>query len=172
MEPTLWILLAGVLACGAYLAGQDPQQLTRALAASRRLFGSVWIELTLGFLLAGALEVMLAQVNWVQRLQEASPARAVLVGWGVGLLLPGGPYLFFPLAAMLLQKGAGPGLVIAMISAKTLVSPIRMFTYEAPLMGWPLTLARVAPAILLPPLLGLLGQWLYAVFGGVNRDAP
>lgn len=169
MEPTLWILLAGVIACAAWLAWQDPRQLGQALTASRRLFGNVWIELALGFLLAGALEVLLTQVNWVQRLQHASPGRAVLVGWGVGLLLPGGPYLFFPLAATLLQKGAGPGLVIALISAKTLVSPVRMMVYEAPLMGWPLTLARFAPAVLLPPLLGLLGQWLYGMFSTIER---
>jgi hypothetical protein len=45
-----------------------------------------------------------------------------------------------------------------------LVSPIRMFTYEAPLLGWPLTLARFIPGVLLPPVLGYLGQWLFNAF--------
>ena len=46
----------------------------------------------------------------------------------------------------------------------TLVSPVRMFAYEAPLMGWPLTLARCLPGLLLPPVMGYLGQWLFVAF--------
>ena len=42
-----------------------------------------------------------------------------------------------------------------------------MLTYEAPLLGWPLTLARFIPGVLLPPFMGLLGQWLFAVFKGM-----
>ncbi len=39
-----------------------------------------------------------------------------------------------------------------------------MLTYEAPLLGWPLTLARLIPGVLLPAVLGWLGQWLYLLF--------
>ena len=75
--------------------------------------------------------------------------------------MPGGPYLFFPVAAKLFESGASPGALIAFLTAKTLVSPVRMLTYEAPLLGWPLTLARFLPGVLLPPLMGWLGQLLY-----------
>ena len=75
--------------------------------------------------------------------------------------MPGGPYLVFPVAAKLFDSGASPGALIALLTAKTLVSPVRTLTYEAPLLGWPLTLARFIPAVLLPPALGWLGQWLY-----------
>jgi hypothetical protein len=34
------------------------------------------------------------------------------------------------------------------------------------LLGWPLTLARFIPGVLLPPFMGLVGQWLFAVFAG------
>jgi uncharacterized protein len=96
-------------------------------------------------------------------------AYAILVGWVGGLLLPGGPYVFFPVAAALMHKGASPALLITLLTAKTLASPVRMLTYEAPLLGWPLTLARFLPSLLLPPLVGLLGHWLYGVFGGGNK---
>jgi len=39
-----------------------------------------------------------------------------------------------------------------------------MLTYEAPLLGWPLALARFLPGLLMPPVLGLIGQWLYMIF--------
>ena len=90
--------------------------------------------------------------------------RGILVGWMAGLIIPGGPYLLFPIAANLLKTGAAPGVVIALITAKTLVSPIRMLTYEAPLLGWPLTLARCVPALFLPPIMGIIGQWLFNLF--------
>jgi hypothetical protein len=54
-----------------------------------------------------------------------------------------------------------PAAVITLITAKTLVSPIRMLTYEAPVLGFAMTLARLLPAILLPPLVGWLGGWIY-----------
>ena len=38
-----------------------------------------------------------------------------------------------------------------------------MLTYEAPLLGWPLTLSRLIPGMLVPPLVGLMGQFLYRV---------
>jgi len=85
----------------------------------------------------------------------------VLAGTAAGLVMPGGPYLFFPLAAKLFADGASPGALIAFLSAKTLVSPVRTLTYEAPLMGWPITLARFIPSVLMAPALGYLGQWLY-----------
>src|SRR5207249_10108591 len=47
----------------------------------------------------------------------------------------------------LFRSGAAPGPLITLLTAKTLVSPIRMLTYEAPLLGWPLTLARCLPGI-------------------------
>jgi hypothetical protein len=53
-----------------------------------------------------------------------------------------------------------------LLTAKTLVSPVRTLTYEAPLLGWPLTLARFVPGVLLPPLMGLVGQWLFVAFRG------
>jgi len=39
-----------------------------------------------------------------------------------------------------------------------------MLTYEAPVLGWPLTLARLVPGVLVPPLVGLLGGLLYKWF--------
>jgi hypothetical protein len=90
---------------------------------------------------------------------ELSPPREEFSwgGWLAGLVIPGGPYLLFPIAAKLWNTGAAPGVLIALITAKTLVSPIRLLTYEAPLMGWPLTLARCVPALFVPPIRGILG---------------
>ena len=35
---------------------------------------------------------------------------------------------------------------------------------HAPVLGWPLTLARLVPGVLVPPLVGWLGGLLYKLF--------
>src|SRR5207245_2483536 len=117
----------------------------RGLAASARLVRSVWIELALGFVLAGLIEVLLPQPVLSRWLGPERVGHGILIGWAAGLVMPGGPYVLFPIAADLFRHGAAPAPLITLLTAKTLVSPIRTLTYEAPLLGWPLTLARFAP---------------------------
>jgi uncharacterized membrane protein YraQ (UPF0718 family) len=161
MDISLAVLLGLTLCLVAFALWKDARLLGAAASATRRLFGSVWIELALGFILAGLVDVLVPNAVLVQWLGAERGQQGILVGWAVGLLLPGGPYVLFPIMANLFAKGVAAGPLITLITAKTLVSPIRMLTYEAPLMGWPITLARFVPGLLVPPVLGLIGQWLF-----------
>ena len=164
MDPSLLILLAMVLIAEVIALGWQRDLPWEALKNSARLLRSVWLELLLGFVFAGLADVLIPRPMLLRWLGSERPVHAILVGWAVGLLLPGGPYMVFPILAGLFEKGAAPGPLITLITAKTLVSPVRMLTYEAPLMGWPLTLARFLPGVLLPPFMGIIGSWLFAVF--------
>ena len=162
MDLNLWILLGLTAAAFAVAWWQGGAELTaRGAASGFRLFQGVWLELALGFLLAGAFDVLVPQETMVRWLGEEHGVRGIGVAWLVGLLIPGGPYVFFPVVASLFAKGVSAGALITLITAKTLISPVRMLTYEAPLVGWPLTLARLIPALLLPPLAGVVGAWLF-----------
>lgn len=161
MDLTLALLLGFTVSALAFAYLRDPSLPWRGVQAGGRLFGTVWLELALGFLLAGLIEVLVPSGAIARWLGGDRLHQGVLAGTAAGLAMPGGPYLFFPLAAKLLADGASPGALIAFLSAKTLVSPVRTLTYEAPLLGWPLTLARFVPAVLMAPLLGYLGHWLY-----------
>jgi uncharacterized membrane protein YraQ (UPF0718 family) len=110
------------------------------------------------------LDVLIPAPALSRWLGDEHLGQGILAGWAAGLVMPGGPYLVFPVVANLLKGGAAPGPLIALLTAKTLVSPVRMLTYEAPLLGWPMTLARLIPGVLLPPALGWVGQWLYTIF--------
>lgn len=164
MDISLMILLVLAVCVGLFALVKDRSLPLQGLYASGRLFGSVWIELLLGFLIAGLLDVLIPPDEITAWLGTESSIRGILVGWMAGLVIPGGPYLLFPIAANLWKTGAAPGALIALITAKTLVSPIRTLTYEAPLLGWPLTLARCLPALFVPPLMGILGQWIFNLF--------
>jgi len=169
MDPSLLILLAMVLIGEIVAAVWRPDMPFEALKGSARLLRGVWLDLLLGFIFAGLADVLIPQPVLSRWLGGQRPAQAILVGWAAGLLIPGGPYLVFPILASLFNKGAAPGPLITLITAKTLVSPVRMLTYEAPLLGWPLTLARFLPGVLLPPFMGLAGAWLFAVFNDVGH---
>jgi len=164
MDPSLIILLAMVVIAESIAVSWRPDLPVEALKGSARLLRGVWLDLLLGFIFAGLADVLIPQPVLSRWLGSERPAQAILVGWAAGLVIPGGPYLVFPILAGLFRKGAAPGPLITLITAKTLVSPVRMLTYEAPLLGWPLTLARFIPGVLLPPFMGLLGQWLFALF--------
>ncbi|HMI88960.1 MAG TPA: permease [Polyangiaceae bacterium] len=169
MDVSFFVLLGLTLGLAAFAAFQDARLLGEAARATGRLLRSVWVELALGFMLAGLVDVLVPTAQLVKWLGAERAGRGILVAWGAGLLIPGGPYVLFPLMASLFGKGVAAGPLIALISAKTLVSPIRMLTYEAPLLGWPMTLARFVPGVLVPPLLGVVGQWLFDL---LSRPAP
>jgi uncharacterized membrane protein YraQ (UPF0718 family) len=164
MDLNLWILIGLVVVAATAAFLRDPSLPGAGLKAGARLFGSVWIEVALGFLLAGLIDVLVSPALLVRWLGDGQGLRGIAVGWAIGLVLPGGPYLLFPMVASLFAKGAGPGPLLTLVAAKTLLSPSRMLTYEAPLLGWPLTLARLLPGLLVPPLLGIVGQFLYRLF--------
>jgi uncharacterized membrane protein YraQ (UPF0718 family) len=166
MDLGLWLLLGLTIVAAIVAYARDPRLPLAGLGTTARLLRAVGIELALGFILAGLIDVLIPAPTLVAWLGEERSGRGILVGWLVGLLIPGGPYVFFPIIANLFAKGAAAGPLIALITAKTLVSPVRMLTYEAPLVGWPLTLARFVPGVLLPPLMGVIGQWLFRLFGG------
>ena len=169
MDPSLIILLVMVVVAEIVALVWRPGLPFEALKGSVRLLRGVWLDLILGFVFAGLADVLIPQPVLSRWLGSERPGQGLLVGWAVGLLIPGGPYLVFPILAGLFKKGAAPGPLITLITAKTLVSPVRMLTYEAPLLGWPLTLARFVPGVLLPPFMGLIGAWLFAVFSDMGR---
>jgi uncharacterized protein len=164
MDASFLVLLGLTVAALAVALARDPALAVRGFQSSARLFGSVWMELALGFVLAGLIDVLIPPPALSRWMGEEHLGQGILVGWAAGLVMPGGPYLVFPVVANLLRSGAAPGPLIALLTAKTLVSPVRMLTYEAPLLGWPMTLARLIPGIFLPPALGWLGHWLYTLF--------
>ena len=163
MDSAFFILLGMVVVAAGIGLLKDPALPLRGLFASGKLLRSVWVELCFGFVLAGLLEVLIPQATLSRWLGPGNASEGILTGWAAGLLIPGGPYVVFPIAANLYRHGAAAGPLITLISAKMLVSPIRTLTYEVPLLGWPLTLARLLPALALPPVLGVIGHWLFGM---------
>jgi len=146
----------------AYMKGPDLP--LRGLQTSWTLLQDVWLPLLLGFLLAGFFDVLVSREFLVKWMGEQSGAKGILIGWLIGLAMPGGPYVVFPIAASLFNQGVGVGPLVTFITAKSLLSPTRLFSWEVPFLGWPFVAARAIPSFLLPPLVGLIGQRLFTYF--------
>jgi uncharacterized membrane protein YraQ (UPF0718 family) len=90
--------------------------------------------------------------------------RGILLACLAGALIPGGPYVYYPIAGGLLKSGASLGVLVAFVTAKNLWSVSRL-PYEFALLGPNLTLLRFALTFIFPPLIGfvaetLFGDWL------------
>ena len=98
-----------------------------------------------------------AVTQWVGR--EAG-LRGLLVGTAAGALTPGGPFIAFPLLAVLLKGGASIGAVTAYLSAWALLGLHRVVAFEIPILGWRFAAIRFVVSLVAPPLLGFLAQLL------------
>ncbi len=118
--------------------------------------------LVAAFLVAGFIPVLVTPEVVRRWLGASAGWRGILLGCVGGALMPGGPYVYYPIAAVLLHNGASLGVLVAFVTAKNLWSLSRL-PLEFVLLGPYLTVVRFVATLLLPPLLGMLAE---ALFGG------
>lgn len=110
----------------------------------------------LGGCLIGAFVHLLVPGAMVVRWVGAdSGMKGLVIATLCGILLPGGPFTIFPIAAAFLTLGAEAGAALAFISAWSLMGLNRSVIWEMPFMGVEFTLWRSFLALPLPLLLGL-----------------
>jgi len=112
--------------------------------------------LVIAFIIVGyvnALEPQSLVQNWIG---PGTGLQGVLIGTAAGMLLPGGPYVVFPLIAILFQSGAGLGPTLAMITSWAAIALLTV-SFELPFLGWRFTRIRLGFGLLVPILVGLLG---------------
>ena len=92
-----------------------------------------------------------------------------------GIILPGGPFTIFPIAAAFLAVGADVGAAIALITSWTLLGINRALVWEMPFFGFDFVVWRSLAALPLPIVAGLLARliarlWLRAGRGSHDRS--
>ncbi|MEJ2599812.1 MAG: permease [Anaerolineales bacterium] len=84
----------------------------------------------------------------------------LVIADGVGLLLPGGPYVVFPLIAVLYKAGAGVGPTITLVTSWAMLGLISV-AFELPFMGWRFTAVRWGLGLGFPVLVGAVVRILF-----------
>jgi len=137
------------------------EQLLKGLVLSGEMLLQVTPLLLLAFATAGLISVVISKYTVSRWLGREAGWKGLLLGALAGALVPGGPYVFFPLAATFLVSGAEIGTVIAFVTAKNLwtVSRIPM---EVALIGPEITLIRYVITFIFPFVLGLVANFLFS----------
>lgn len=118
--------------------------------------------LLIAFIIVGYINVLSPQTLVQRWIGPASGWTGLLLAEGVGVLLPGGPYVVFPLISVLYRAGAGVGPVITLITSWAMLALITV-TFELPFMGWRFTAVRWGLGLIFPVLAGAAAQ---LIFGG------
>jgi uncharacterized membrane protein YraQ (UPF0718 family) len=116
--------------------------------------------LGLAFLIVGFVKVLNPTEIVRTWIGPDSGWTGLLLATGVGMLLPGGPYVVFPLIAVLHQNGAGMGAVITLITSWSTQAFLTV-TFELPFMGWRFTVIRWGLGLSLPLIAGAIVQLIF-----------
>lgn len=162
MDAGLWIMLVLTVLLGAatfYYYGT--QRTLDGLSNGGQLLLFTLPRMLLAFAVAGLIQVLVPSDLISAWLGAGSGVRGLLIGTLAGTLTPGGPMMHFPIVASLLNSGAGAGPVIAYLTAWSLLGIHRLIIWEVPLLGLEISLVRFVASLIVPPLVGLLGGYLF-----------
>ena len=164
LVPTIIMgVLAVVFLFLAYNKG-DGAHLTGLKAAGNMLL-QVAPLLVFAFIIAGVIPLLVPREQISRWIGTESGMRGILIGTVVGGFLPGGPYVSLPMAAGLLQVGAGVGTMVALLTGWSLLAFSRL-PMEIGIMGWKFTVVRLVCTFFFPPIAGfianrLFGNWTF-----------
>ena len=166
---TLLVVVALLLAWMTWRQGEFDAVLS-GLGRGAATLWSVTLLLVAAFLIAGLTQALISRELIDRWLGAQSGWRGILLAGLAGALIPGGPYVYYPIAGALLQAGAGLGVLIAFVTAKNLWSITRL-PMEFALLGPRLTIIRFLLTLAVPPILGFLAEALFGRHLSKLRDA-
>jgi len=153
---TMWVI-AALLFMVAWRRGDDSLGVGTKLAwetTKRNL-----LLLIIAFVIVGYVNVLSPTELIKTWIGPSSGWRGLVLAEIIGMLLPGGPYVVFPLIAVLFQSGAGIGPVIAIITSWA-TQALLTISFELPFMGWRFAAIRWGLGLVVPLLAGAAAQFL------------
>lgn len=160
LVPTIVMgFLAVALLLWGYFRGQG-EHITGLRSTGTMLLQIIPL-LIAAFIVAGMVQTLLPQEAISRWIGAESGWRGLFLGTIAGGLAPGGPYVSLPIAAGLLRSGAGIGTMVAFLTGWSLWAVSRL-PMEVGILGWKLTLIRLASTFFLPPVAGWIAQTFFA----------
>jgi len=114
----------------------------------------------LAFIIVGFVNILSPEKLIQAWIGPNSGWQGILLAEGIGMLLPGGPYVVFPLIAILFEAGAGLAPVITLITSWSTQSLLTI-SFELPFMGWRFTVIRWGISLGIPLLAGMVAYFLW-----------
>jgi uncharacterized membrane protein YraQ (UPF0718 family) len=136
------------------------QMVFQGLKYSAKTFIVILPLLLFAFGITGLLQGMLKKETIKNLLGREAGIKGIMLGAVAGAIMPGGPYVFYPIAVAFLMGGADIGSLIAFVAAKNLWTVTRI-PMEVALVGWHVFIARYIVTFAFPPLMGFLGNLFF-----------
>ncbi|MBB5690419.1 hypothetical protein GXW77_19880 [Roseomonas alkaliterrae] len=158
----VFLAVVALLAFGACLRRGPATARKAAADTGRSLLGMLPIfavALPMAALLAELIPAD-AAVTWIG---PDSGMPGILVASLAGGLMPGGPFVTFPLVLAFAKAGAGVPQMAALITGWSIFAVHRILTWEYPVLGWRFVALRLIAAFPLPVAAGLLAEWTIRV---------
>lgn len=138
----------------------------------RQASGEAWqqlrliaLRLPLALMAASLLGELLPRETLATLLGPHSGWQGIVLGSGLGALLPGGPMISFPFVILLQQAGMAPAPMVALMTAWSVLALHRVLSFELPLMGARFVALRWMVSLPLPLLAGALTALLLRIPG-------
>ncbi len=156
-------IILGILAVAiliiAYLRGNElPVQ---GLKAGGSMFIQILPILLFALIIAGTLPLIVPREAIDSFIGAESGWRGILTGTFVGSLLPGGPYISFPIAAGFMRMGASIGTLVALVTAWSIIAILRL-PLDVGFLGWKFTLIRLGCTFFIVPIAGFIAEKLFS----------
>ncbi len=159
------LIFAGALTFIAYR--KDPDIALQGLKDGGELFWDILPYMVIAFIAAGMIGQVLPRELMTRWLGEESGLRGLFIATFAGAVTPGGPFVQFPIVAMLYKSGAGIAPLMAYVTSWSLIGVNRFLIYEVPLLGWRLALSRFVVSLIFPIAIGLITRFVYVRLGPV-----
>lgn len=164
-KPNTMLIVMACLALVSVAIAYKRGAVGAGLVETGRLTLQVAPVLVPAFVLAGMVSVLLPTEMLTRWLGAESGLRGLSIGTLAGALTPGGPFLAFPLLAVLLKGGAGVGAVTAFLTSWALLGVHRILAFEIPILGLRFVLVRSLASLAAPILVGWTAQILWTRLG-------
>ncbi|MEK6909603.1 MAG: permease [Candidatus Aenigmatarchaeota archaeon] len=163
-----WMMIAFVIAViilYTVVYFNNPKNVRTAFTSTlRQLFhpneGFLYLIIA-AFLISSMLILILPKEQIQAWLGKGSGIRGISIGTLLGFLTPGGPFLHFPILVAFWKAGTSIGPIIAYLTAWSLFGLQRILVWELPFFGPKFVLVRIGISLLVPFILGFLGQWIF-----------
>lgn len=154
---TLWIITLGLLIYAwSRKDGSVQKGLSLAWSTTRRNAAL----LVVAFVIVGYVNVLSPTQLVEAWIGPHSGLKGLFLAEIIGMLLPGGPYVVFPLIAVLYSAGAGLGPAVTLITSWA-TQALLSVTFELPFMGWRFAAIRWGLGLAVPLLAGIAAQLLF-----------
>jgi len=164
---TAAITVIAVAAAATVYLRDGREHFIAILSGDFALFGDMLPKVLAGCLIGAFVTLILPRELVARWVGHESGFAGLLIAALFGFILPGGPITIYPVAGAFLLMGADAGAVVAFITCWTLCGYTRALVWELPFFGAHFVLWRIAEALPLPIIAGLLAR--VAVKTGLAR---